>query len=193
MILSQNLKLCRFRGITCNDKHYNLALSDAVVCDTPARAFVKNVKGHAGYFGCDKCMQEGKHVKGRMTFPETSAKLRTDNSFRTKANEEHHLSSCPFTSIKVDMIRNFPLDYMHLTCLGVVRRLLYLWIKGPLETRLDQRSVKEISHMLVLFSEQIPSEFARKPRSVEYLDRWKATELRQFLLYAGMNCLQCTE
>ena len=36
-------------------------------------------------------------------------------------------------------------------------------------------SVKEISHMLVLFSEQIPSEFARKPWSVKYQDRWKAT------------------
>jgi len=73
-----------------NDKHYNLVLS-SIVCDIPARAFVKNVKGHAGYFGCDKCTQEGKHRKGRMTFPETDGKLRTDNSRRIKANEEHHL------------------------------------------------------------------------------------------------------
>lgn len=29
------------------------------ICDAPARAYVKCVKSHNGYFGCDKCIQEG--------------------------------------------------------------------------------------------------------------------------------------
>lgn len=31
------------------------------ICDAPACAFVRNVKGHSGYYGCDKCVQKGVH------------------------------------------------------------------------------------------------------------------------------------
>lgn len=31
----------------------------SVICDAPARAFVKCVKSFSGYHGCDKCAQEG--------------------------------------------------------------------------------------------------------------------------------------
>jgi hypothetical protein len=39
-----------------------------VLCDAPAGASLKNVKGNTGCFGCDKCTQEGSYLDGRMTF-----------------------------------------------------------------------------------------------------------------------------
>lgn len=76
-------------GVIYGPKKYDVVLA-AVICDTPARAFVKNVKGHNGYFGCDKCTQEGVYTERRMTFPEINARLRTDESFRAMSDEDHH-------------------------------------------------------------------------------------------------------
>jgi len=109
------------------NKSYNIVIT-AVMCDTPARAFIKNIKGHSGYSGCDKCTQHGVYFDRRMTFPEMNAPLRTDESFIAKVGEDHHLGSSPFCEFSIGMISNFPADYMHLICLGVVRKLLNLWI-----------------------------------------------------------------
>ena len=69
--------------------------------------------------------------------------------------------------------------------LGVVKRILWFWKKGPNLCRLSQRQLREISDKLSSLSGKIPSEFARQPRTLEELERWKATEFRQFLLYTG--------
>jgi len=175
-------------GVVIGNQRYNVILS-AVVCDTPARAFAKHVKGHTGYFGCDKCIQEGEYVNGRMTFPEINANLRAGESFRAMSNDDHHLGKTPFTDRPVNMISGFPLDYMHLICFGVVQKLLYLWLKGPLGVCLGGQTITNISVRLVLLGSPVLLEFNRKPRSLDYLDRWKATELHQFLLYTGMVCL----
>lgn len=46
-------------------------------------------------------------------------------------------------------------------------------------------SVLEISRRLVELRKHIPVEFARKPVGLEQLGKWKGTQLRFFLLYAG--------
>jgi hypothetical protein len=53
---------------------------------------VKNVKQYSGYYGCDKCEQEGEW-RGKMTFPEINAPLTTDQSFQMMTDEEHHKES----------------------------------------------------------------------------------------------------
>lgn len=60
----------------------------SVICDTPAKAFAKCVKLYSGYYGCDKCTQSGRWC-GEMTYPETDAPLRTDESFIDIMNDKH--------------------------------------------------------------------------------------------------------
>ncbi|KAJ8018126.1 hypothetical protein HOLleu_44057 [Holothuria leucospilota] len=182
------LKLLEKDGFQLNGKRYDLGVS-AIVCDAPARAFVKCVKGHSGYHGCDKCIQSGSW-DGKMTFPECEAQLRTDLSFSEMRDEDHHLEPSPFEGTAVGMVSQFPLDYMHLVCLGVMRRLLFLWRKGPLKARLPSRMISLVSESLVSHRQCIPCEFARKTRSLHEVDRWKASELRTFLLYTGPVVLQ---
>ncbi|KAJ8018365.1 hypothetical protein HOLleu_43677 [Holothuria leucospilota] len=169
-------------GFAYEGKQMTVKIS-AFICDAPARAFIKNVKGHAGCSGCEKCIQHGVWLD-KITFPETNASLRTHASFIAKDDEDHHLGETPLTDLSIGMVSAFPLDYMHLVCLGVMRRLLKIWTKGPLRTRLGPRVVKEISNRLEALRPSVPLEFARKPRPLREVDRWKASEFRQFLLYS---------
>ncbi|XP_076854932.1 uncharacterized protein LOC143509924 isoform X2 [Brachyhypopomus gauderio] len=159
----------------------------SVMCDAPARAFIKGIKSHTGYAGCDKCVQSGVYMNHRMTFPETHAACRTDESFRVNADEDHHLHQSPLLETDIGMVSCFPHDYMHLVCLGVVRKCLDLWMgsTGPLRCRLSTRESDAVSERLMALRSFVPVEFARKPRRLSERLRWKATELRQSLLYTG--------
>ncbi|CAN8027011.1 unnamed protein product [Ixodes persulcatus] len=155
----------------------------AVICDAPARSFVKKVKGHTGYHGCERCNQRGLHLEGRMTFPELDAPKRTDRTFRDREDVLHHLGHSPFEDIELDMITLFPLDYMHLVCLGVMRRLLQAWLRG--RGCLSTAQKQKLTERLELCGKSFPPYFQRKPRGVDVVERWKATEFRSFLLYVG--------
>ena len=50
--------------------------------------------------------------------------------------------------------------------------------------------MQTLNEKLEEFKHCIPKEFARKPRSIDNLEHWKATEFRQFLLYSGHYLLK---
>lgn len=185
-----DLKTLLDHGITVGETYKQVTV-DSFICDTPARAYIKRVKLYSGYHGCDKCTQEGKYVAGKVTYPQTDADLRTDEGFLAMTDEEHHHGKTPLSDLNVGLVTAFPIDYMHSVCLGVMRRMLSFWIRGPINVassragRLSAKAVSELSERLTLLSSYVPVEFARKPRSLHELDRWKATEFRQFLLYTG--------
>nr|XP_012234623.1 PREDICTED: uncharacterized protein LOC105679273 [Linepithema humile]XP_012234624.1 PREDICTED: uncharacterized protein LOC105679273 [Linepithema humile]XP_012234625.1 PREDICTED: uncharacterized protein LOC105679273 [Linepithema humile]XP_012234626.1 PREDICTED: uncharacterized protein LOC105679273 [Linepithema humile]XP_012234627.1 PREDICTED: uncharacterized protein LOC105679273 [Linepithema humile]XP_012234628.1 PREDICTED: uncharacterized protein LOC105679273 [Linepithema humile] len=86
--------------------------------------------------------------------------------------------------LNIGMVTQFPLDYMHLVLLGIMKKLLQFWIKGKHNVRMNATQITLISSLLSM-SSFLPKEFARKPRKLDEVDRFKATELRQLLLYTG--------
>ncbi len=181
----EDLKVVTASGISFNGKHYNVPLPDAFICDTPARAFLKCIKGHGGYSSCERCTQYGVYLDGKVVFPDIDSSLRTDTQFDQMSDEDHHHSKSPLQGLGIGMVSNFPLDYMHLVCLGIVRKLIALWFKGPLHCRVSSSTLSAISDHLKRCRRSLPRSFSRKPRSLAEYRQWKATEFRQFLLYTG--------
>lgn len=182
---TEDLKVVTVAGVTFNGKHYNVPLPDAFICDTPARAFLKCIKGHGGYSSCERCTQYGIYLDGKVVFPDMDSSSRTDTQFDQMSDEDHHHSKSPLHGLGIGMVSSFPLDYMHLVCLGIVRKLIALWFKGPLQCRISSSTLSAISDHLKLCRQSLPRSFSRKPRSLTEYNQWKATEFRQFLLYTG--------
>ncbi|KAL0149593.1 hypothetical protein M9458_055120, partial [Cirrhinus mrigala] len=188
----QDLRDILLNGLQTDRGHLGVRLR-CISCDAPAKALVKCTKQYSGYFGCDKCTQKGFWDGRRVIYPEMkNVTLRTDASFREQLQEKHHQSFgvSPFCMLPIDMIQQFPADYMHQCCLGVMQKLIVLWLCGKLSTRLSSGQVREISSRLLGLRPFMPDLFARKPRGLEDIDRWKATELRQFVLYTGKIVLK---
>lgn len=118
-----------------------------------------------------------------MTFSELDAPKQTERTFRDREDPPHHVGHSPFKDLELDMIALFPLDYMHLVCLGVMRRLLQAWLcgRGCLSTAQKQK----LTERLELCRKSFPPYFQRKPRGVDVMERWKSTKFLSFLLCVG--------
>ncbi|CAI6351799.1 unnamed protein product [Macrosiphum euphorbiae] len=177
-------------GICIKNKTYNFSVY-TLCCDVPAKSFVLQIKGHSGFFSCTRCEVEGEYLNNRICFPYNSPLNRPQNithqNYLLQSKEEHHVGDVSIitTLPNFNVVTSFSLDYMHLVCLGVVRKLILLWIKGPINIRYPSWKIKEISNSLENLKNKMPCEFARKPRRLDEICRWKATEFRTFVLYIG--------
>ena len=171
-------------GLIYKGQTYNVHVK-ALVCDAPARAYLKCIKGHNSYEGCERCTVRGAQVERRMVFNDLDSTLRTDEAFSRMDYANHQTSLSPLSAAGIPCVSSCALDYMHMVILGVVRRMLSYMTRGPKICRISFRQKEEISQKLIALRGKMPSEFVRQPRGLHDLDRWKATELRQFLLYTG--------
>lgn len=165
---------------------------DCISCDAPAKSFITKTKGHSGFYSCSRCNIEGIYIENRVCFPGKKCTPRSHAEFLNRTNEEYHITDVTtiLTEIpNIDMVYSFSLDYMHLICLGVGKKLISLWLgnlkKSPLSVRLPSKNVQIISSNLISLRPYICNDFSRYPRGLNELPRWKATEHRLFLLYLG--------
>ena len=176
-------------GIIHSENAYKVVM-DAYICDAPARAYIAQIKGHTGYRCCSKCTIKGCYVSRRIIFDDlANSHPRTHENFVNQVDKRHHLenSLSPLLQIPgMDMITQFPFEYMHLVCLGVMRKILMCFLKGDsYNVRISANVAAQISNNLINIRTFIAIEFSRKPRSLADILRWKGTELRQLLLYTS--------
>jgi hypothetical protein len=176
----------RLEKVTIQGQDFPISIC-LFVADLPAKAFIKQTKGHTGFHSCNFCVVKGKSGRS-VYFTQTNCLLRTDESFRQQHDPGHHLSTSPLLALDIDLVNAFPIDYMHGSCLGVVKRMLMFLIKPKSYSKgkLHYSEVKKISDLLVWYEKDIPAEFSRKPRPLTYIKRFKATEFRQILLYTSL-------
>jgi hypothetical protein len=106
------------------------------------------------------------------------AALRTHQTFTDRETPEHHKIISVLEDLQIDMIKDIPLDHMHLVSIGVMAKLLIHWVNRQTTQHLiTPKMLEVISDRLELLRNLAPSEFSRLPRSLSELCRWKATEL----------------
>ncbi len=112
---------------------------------------------------------------------------RCDSAYKI-GNENNQLSVSPLASV-TDLRCNFPPEFMHSVCLGVVRKMcsyFFTHVKGfRLPCRMSVYQKEIINEKILHLRKYIPSEFNRKIRTLKEFENFKAVEFRSIILYFG--------
>ncbi|CAB3978409.1 Hypothetical predicted protein [Paramuricea clavata] len=170
-------------GINHDGTNYKFSVK-CFCCDAPARCLLKCVIGHTGYFACERCTVEGTW-NGRVVFNlDNNDDLRTDELFSSCSYERHQKGPSPLLLCGVSCIQQFSLDYMHMVCLGVTKRILHYLKKGPRICKLSSQQFAQISDNLKALQGAMPSEFARQPRSLDELENSDDSKRTSYIEFA---------
>lgn len=153
--------------------------------------FISGVVNFNHKKGCQKCVVTGTYNKEyrNMSFANLSCLRRTNDTFRDKTDESHHKLTSLLEELDVDMVMDFPTsDPLHLLELGVMKKCLLRWVFGQkgFERKLSKAHIELASRMLLKCRNQMPIDFHRKVRPLNYLRQWKGVEFRAVLLYVGL-------
>lgn len=177
-------------------EHKFLPLIMTCCCDLPAKDDVQGMVGCSGYYGCGFCKHPGIPVKGEKIKKVRYIKGTNDYELRTHSDfiqAYERLRSSPIEGIKkiscmsadaFDLVDGFAIDPMHCVHLGVMKRLMNLWLEPKNKLRPFFINRK---HQILLSSKIVClkpiSEIIRRPRSIFKRGDFKANEYRSLLLY----------
>lgn len=181
-------EISSLQNITISGERYNLKVGRFLV-DTPAHADVAYIK-NLGYYGCPKCEVPGNlGSEGRNVYFKGIGSLRTHESFINRTNIEHHTSSKKVVKersileqFQIDMVKDFPLDPLHVVDLGIGVAVINLLSSAKLRGMIPSDLV-EAEKIMFLASKHQPSEFNRRIQLISKHQHWKALEYRVFLLF----------
>lgn len=159
-------------GLSYRGRHLHVRVH-GLCLDAPARSFVSGIVGHTGYHSCPKCTTSGSYYKkpgrhgGRVVYPDMDSALRTHQSFVDRDDPDHHTQRTILEDLGIDMVLDLPTDYMHLVCIGVMKKLLKTWKKRATSHHLitpEQVGLSTITTSLYIFTANY---------SFTSLTRWK--------------------
>ena len=127
-----------------------------------ARSFLKSIKSHASFYGCDICCQIGSRFAFNTVYTTSAKELRCDESFRSRKDPNHHHDIASNLELipELDFVFGFPCDYMHAVCLGVVKRFIAELFDRNCKYRLKKSEIKAINKNIKIISRQLPPVFA---------------------------------
>lgn len=193
--------------ITIDHQEYCIkAMLILATMDLQARAYVTGMTQHNGEYGCLYCEEPGAVVASgagncRSYIQQGEpAPRRTDQNVKQHAKLAHEsgqrhrgfvglsvLQYLPYFS----MIKSIVIDYMHGTLLGITKKLVELWFdqKHSGTSYYIGQNISEIDR--ILKSVQPPYLIHRLPRILSgTFQHWKASELRNWLLFYAVPCLE---
>lgn len=114
---SDELKAMKLKADTVRDFYCELV---CMICDMPQRVECKGTTSWSGFNGCERCIQKGESLPGKMLFPKIDAPRRLDSEWDLYRTDPFHDDVC--TGIK-NLINN--------TLILNDRHLLYYNVRTP--------------------------------------------------------------
>ncbi|XP_065211071.1 uncharacterized protein LOC135839119 [Planococcus citri] len=169
------------------------------VCDSVARPTLQNISQFNGKFGCTYCLQEGTIVENTRIYPKMCIEPLRNLQQHMRDAQKAIEAEKPVNGVKgpsvLLLLPNFDVtqccspDYMHSMLLGVVKLFVEEWFESSNHTEAWYLGGKKTNFDEKLMAIRPPCEISRPPRSVVHRKKWKASELRNFVLYYSYYCL----
>ena len=160
------------------------------IADAPARSFCLCSKNHKATAPCHRCWINGISLgRGIMIYRGIGYRRRTDEEYRAQTDGEHHNdeNDCPLFQLNIDIVWQTIFDSMHLAYIGVMNKILQGLVDNKFSdsVSLTEHEINMMGSRLRQLRRFCPSDFARRPKNLRKHGSFKATELRQILLYTG--------
>ena len=158
----------RNNGFKINNVDYVLG-NILIIADTPAKSLIMGTKSHTGYDSCPYCKVYGEYYKGRVVFV-SKGYPRTDSDYKN-LSESNQLVSSPLLTSN-DFLCDIPVDCMHACYLGVMKKLLNIYVGGvkhEVRAILSKEKQDALNQQLLFVRKHTRREFQRHVRPIKDL------------------------